>query len=87
MLRCIFRSISDTKMTAFFQNNFTQDKWKKSAQKNAYLLMGKQRFKHAAAFFLLGGDLKVAVEVISIFFLIYFILTSERRKLLIAIIT
>ncbi|KAG8181368.1 hypothetical protein JTE90_008839 [Oedothorax gibbosus] len=60
----LFRSISDTKMTAFFQNNFTQDKWKKSAMKNAYLLMGKQRFKHAAAFFLLGGDLKVAVEII-----------------------
>lgn len=61
------RSISDTKMTAFFQNNFTQDKWKKSAMKNAYLLMGKQRFKHAAAFFLLGGDLKVAVEVYIVF--------------------
>ncbi|GFY48442.1 dmX-like protein 2 [Trichonephila inaurata madagascariensis] len=60
----LFRSVSDTKMTAFFQNNFTQDKWKKSAMKNAYVLMGKQRFKHAAAFFLLGGDLKVAVEII-----------------------
>nr|XP_042903510.1 dmX-like protein 2 [Parasteatoda tepidariorum] len=60
----LFRSVQDNKMTAFFQNNFTQDKWKKSAQKNAYVLMGKQRFKHAAAFFLLGGDLKVAVEII-----------------------
>ncbi|XP_055931190.1 dmX-like protein 2 isoform X2 [Argiope bruennichi] len=60
----LFRSVSDTKMTAFFQNNFTQDKWKKSAMKNAYVLMGKQRFEHAAAFFLLGGDLKVAVEII-----------------------
>ncbi|KFM72487.1 DmX-like protein 2, partial [Stegodyphus mimosarum] len=60
----LFRSVQDSKMTAFFQNNFTQDKWKKSAQKNAYVLMGKQRFEHAAAFFLLGGDLKVAVEII-----------------------
>lgn len=50
-------------MTAFFQNNFALDKWRKSAQKNAYVLMGKQRFQHAAAFFLLGGDLKTAVEV------------------------
>lgn len=50
-------------MTAFFQNNFALDKWRKSAQKNAYVLMGKQRFEHAAAFFLLGGDLKTAVDV------------------------
>ncbi|UYV72064.1 DMXL1 [Cordylochernes scorpioides] len=50
-------------MTTFFQNNFTQDKWKKSALKNAFALLGKQRFAHAAAFFLLAGNVTDAVEV------------------------
>ncbi|UYV72066.1 DMXL1 [Cordylochernes scorpioides] len=59
----LFRSIHDTKMTTFFQNNFTQDKWKKSALKNAFALLGKQRFAHAAAFFLLAGNVTDAVEV------------------------
>lgn len=31
--------------------------------KNAFALLGKQRFEHAAAFFLLGGALKDALEV------------------------
>lgn len=30
-------------MTDFFQNNFTEDKWRKAALKNAYALLGKQR--------------------------------------------
>lgn len=32
--------------------------------KNAFSLLGKQRFQHSAAFFLLAGSLKDAVEVI-----------------------
>lgn len=31
--------------------------------KNAFSLLGKQRFQHSAAFFLLAGSLKDAVEV------------------------
>lgn len=64
-------------MTAFFQNNFALDKWRKSAQKNAYVLMGKQRFQHAAAFFLLGGDLKTAVEVSFYFLSFLFLVVSS----------
>ena len=64
-------------MTAFFQNNFALDKWRKSAQKNAYVLMGKQRFEHAAAFFLLGGDLKTAVEVSIYSFILFFFPTKS----------
>ena len=59
----LYRSINDRRMTEFFQNNFTEDKWRKAALKNAYALLGKQRFKHAAAFFLLAGSLWDAVEV------------------------
>lgn len=50
-------------MTAFFSNNFSEDRWRKAALTNAYALLGKQRFDHAAAFFLLAGNLKDAVEI------------------------
>lgn len=50
-------------MTEFFANDFSEDKWKKAALKNAFVLMGKQRFDHAVAFFLLGGALNDALQV------------------------
>ena len=50
-------------MRQFFANDFTQDRWRKAALKNAYSLLSKQRFEHAAAFFLLGGKLWDAVDV------------------------
>lgn len=59
----LFRSIGDKRMTDFFRNDFTDDKWRKAALKNAFALLGKQRFEHAAAFFLLAGSLWDAVEV------------------------
>lgn len=55
-------------MYDFFREDFTQKKWIKAALKNAFALMSKQRFHHAAAFFLLGGSLKDALQVF-IFFL------------------
>ena len=51
-------------MQEFFRNDFNEDRWSKAAQKNAFALLGKQRFEHAAAFFLLAGKVKDAVEVI-----------------------
>ncbi|CAH2982214.1 unnamed protein product [Chilo suppressalis] len=60
----LFRSNHNEKMTAFFANDFTEDRWRKAALKNAFVLLGKQRFEHAAAFFLLGGALKDALEVL-----------------------
>ncbi|XP_078531680.1 dmX-like protein 1 isoform X3 [Lissotriton helveticus] len=59
----LFRSQQDTKMTQFFGHNFNEDRWRKAALKNAFSLLGKQRFEHSAAFFLLAGSLKDAVEV------------------------
>ena len=50
-------------MTSFFANNFSNDRWKKAALKNAFALLGKQRFEEAAAFFLLADKLWDAVEV------------------------
>lgn len=59
----LFRSQRDEKMTAFFANNFTEDRWRKAALKNAFALLGKQRFEHAVAFFLLANSLSDAIEV------------------------
>ena len=50
-------------MSTFFSNDFTQERWRKAALKNAYALLGKQRFEHAAAFFILGNALWDAVQV------------------------
>ncbi|XP_041855596.1 dmX-like protein 1 isoform X2 [Melanotaenia boesemani] len=59
----LYRSQKNAKMTDFFRNNFSEDRWRKAALKNAFSLLGKQRFQHSAAFFLLAGSLKDAVEV------------------------
>ncbi|KAF5385516.1 hypothetical protein D9757_005413 [Collybiopsis confluens] len=50
-------------MLKFLSNDFTQSRWRTAALKNAYALLGIQRFEYAAAFFLLGGSLKDAVNV------------------------
>ena len=42
---------------------FSNCRWRQAALKNAFVLLAKQRFLHAAAFFLLAGSLKDAVEV------------------------
>nr|XP_027781762.1 dmX-like protein 2 isoform X6 [Marmota flaviventris] len=59
----LFRSQHDEKMTSFFSHNFNEDRWRKAALKNAFSLLGKQRFEQSAAFFLLAGSLKDAIEV------------------------
>ncbi|XP_043932298.1 dmX-like protein 2 [Protopterus annectens] len=59
----LFRSQHDEKMTQFFSHNFNEDRWRKAALKNAFALLGKQRFEQSAAFFLLAGSLKDAIEV------------------------
>lgn len=54
ILVALFKTVKDTRMTEFFKNDFTTQKWQSAAMKNAFVLLGKQRFEHAAAFFLLG---------------------------------
>ncbi|KAF9420312.1 regulator of (H+)-ATPase in vacuolar membrane [Podila epigama] len=51
------------KMLSFLANDFELDRWKTAALKNAFALLGKQRFAYAAAFFLLGDKLQDAVNV------------------------
>ncbi|RUP50038.1 RAVE protein 1 C terminal-domain-containing protein [Jimgerdemannia flammicorona] len=50
-------------MLNFLANDFEQPRWQKAALKNAFALLGKQRYEYAAAFFLLGDRLRDAVNV------------------------
>ncbi|KAJ9080896.1 regulator of (H+)-ATPase in vacuolar membrane [Entomophthora muscae] len=50
-------------MVKFLSNDFSLERWKTAAQKNAFKLIGKQRYEYAAAFFILGGQLKDAVSL------------------------
>eukprot|EP00794_Sanderia_malayensis_P010274 gene10274-11329_t len=63
LLCALYRSLRDTKMSTFFSHDFTQERWRKAALKNAYSLLGKQRFEHAAAFFLLADALWDAIQI------------------------
>ncbi|KAG2213642.1 hypothetical protein INT46_000817 [Mucor plumbeus] len=51
-------------MKKFLANDFTDPRWQRAASKNAFALLGKQRFEYAASFFLLADKLKDAVNVI-----------------------
>ncbi|XP_016809156.3 dmX-like protein 1 isoform X9 [Pan troglodytes] len=59
----LYRAEKNTRMTQFFGHNFEDERWRKAALKNAFSLLGKQRFEHSAAFFLLAGCLRDAIEV------------------------
>lgn len=50
-------------MASFFGNNFSEERWRKAALKNAYSLLSKQRFQHAVAFFLLADALWDAIRL------------------------
>ena len=51
------------KMLAFLAHDFSEERWRIAAQKNAYALMSQRRFAFAAAFFLLGDALSDAVHI------------------------
>lgn len=72
----ILQTVRDSKMLEFFMHDFNEEKWKKAALKNAFVLMAKQRFQHAAAFFLLAGSLKDAIQVFSFFWVSYMFISE-----------
>ncbi|XP_065176248.1 dmX-like protein 1 isoform X2 [Sycon ciliatum] len=63
LLRAMFRNARDDRMASFFANDFKEERWRKAALKNAFVLLGKQRLEQAAAFFLLGNSLDDCLEV------------------------
>lgn len=42
-------------------NDFSEPKWKTTAEKNAMVLMSKKNYYMSCAFFLLAGNLKSAI--------------------------
>ncbi|GMM29754.1 Rav1 protein [Martiniozyma asiatica (nom. inval.)] len=52
------------KMIKFLQHDFTEERWRKAAVKNAFVLLGKHRYRDAVTFFLLAGAIVDAVMVI-----------------------
>lgn len=50
-------------MLKFLANDFTLDRWKTAAMKNAYALLSKQRYEYAAAFFMLAGQFQDGINV------------------------
>ncbi len=51
----------------FLMKDFSVDRWKSAASKNAYALISKKRYEDAAAFFYLGGHYQDAVNVIALY--------------------
>lgn len=62
-LQTLYKTARDDKLAGFLSNDFSQDRWKEAALKNAYALLGRQRYYLAAAFFLLGSATKDAITV------------------------
>ncbi|XP_035825075.1 dmX-like protein 2 [Aplysia californica] len=64
IMKGLFKTVRDSKMEAFFALDFSVEKNQRIAKKNAYYLLGKGEFTHAAALFFLGGQVENAVSVI-----------------------
>eukprot|EP01105_Mastigella_eilhardi_P019394 TRINITY_DN4557_c0_g1_i2.p1 TRINITY_DN4557_c0_g1~~TRINITY_DN4557_c0_g1_i2.p1 ORF type:complete len:2290 (+),score=469.94 TRINITY_DN4557_c0_g1_i2:945-6872(+) len=62
-LSALYKASKDSTLAQFLDNDFTTEKWKRIAAKNAYKLEGQHRYELSAAMFLLGGSVKDAVLV------------------------
>lgn len=57
----LWRTVSHAereKVLKFMSNDFTEQRWRSAALKNAFVLLGRHRYMDAAYFFLLGGLVK-----------------------------
>ena len=62
-LMSLFKAVGNRKVADFLNNDFTIQRWKTAASKNAYALLGRQQYRYAAAFFLLAGSIKNAIGI------------------------
>ena len=62
-LEALCKAVRDERMHSFLSNDFTTERWRSAAMKNAYSLLSKQRFELAIAFFLLADELGSALKV------------------------
>jgi hypothetical protein len=51
-------------MIYFLSHDFNNQRWRQAALKNAYALIGRQRFEYAAAFFILAGRKQEALRYV-----------------------
>ena len=61
----LYELVGDTQRSDFFKKDFTNEKNKRSALKNAYSSLSRQNFMMASALFLIAGDSKSAIQMIS----------------------
>lgn len=52
------------KVAHLLSQDFTLERWKKAASKNALALRAKQRFLLCTTFFILGGDYEAALQIV-----------------------
>lgn len=53
------------KMLKFLKNDFSDNRWRSAALKNAYVLLGKHRYIDAASFFLLADSVKDCCNILA----------------------
>ncbi|KAF0734348.1 hypothetical protein Ae201684_008950 [Aphanomyces euteiches] len=63
LLSGLFRVAKELKIAELLANDFTEERWKSAAIKNAFVLKSKQRYALAATFFLLGGKVYEAASI------------------------
>ena len=66
VLMGLYRSVNDQRLVAFLSRDFSQQAHRTAASKNAYALLGQHRYRLAAAFFLLAGNLSEAVSILAL---------------------
>ena len=63
VLQALCKAVQEQKLNTFLAHDFTEDRWRSAALKNAYSLLSKQQYELAVAFFMLGDDLSSALKV------------------------
>lgn len=63
-LSALYRSQQNSRMAQFLRRNFSLPENRLAAGKNAYVLLSKHRFELAIAFFILGGDIQGALNLV-----------------------
>ncbi|CAL1529694.1 unnamed protein product [Lymnaea stagnalis] len=64
IIKSLFKTVQDSKMESFFNQDFTNDNHRRVAMKNAFHLLSKGQYLHAAALFFLAGQVENAINVI-----------------------
>ena len=59
------KDAGSAKIYNFLKNDFTTKEWQIKAQKNAYELRKQMKYEMSAAFFILGGEIESAIEVLA----------------------